>query len=342
MVLDLVPLWTALLALAVFYYVVFDGFDLGVGMLYAWVPAEADRRLVMASIAPIWDGNETWLVFGGLGLLTAFPLAFAIIIPATYFPILIMLLALVFRGVAFEFRFKRTLLRRFWDRAFAIGSGLATFAQGLVLGAFIQGFKVDGRHFAGTSFDWAQPFALLTGLALMAGYGLLGAGWLILKTEGPLQAWSRRAGRICLAATLIGIAAVSITTPLGNAQIAHRWFDWPNILYLAPVPIITGLIGIGEWYVLSRHEVTPFIGAILLFLMSFIGIAVSLWPMIVPYHYSLWQAASSPSTQAFLLIGTLFLLPIILMYTAWSYWVFRGKVRADAGYQTSTVASSIG
>jgi cytochrome bd ubiquinol oxidase subunit II len=342
MVLDLVPLWTALLALAVFYYVVFDGFDLGVGMLYAWVPREADRSLVMASIAPVWDGNETWLVFGGLGLLAAFPLAFAIIIPATYFPILIMLLALVFRGVAFEFRFKHTLLRRFWDRAFAIGSGLATFAQGLVLGAFIQGFEVDGRHFAGTSFDWARPFALLTGLALMAGYGLLGSGWLILKTEGALQAWARRAGRNCLAAVLIGIVAVSIITPLANAHIAHRWFDWPNILYLAPVPIITALIGIGEWHVLSRHEVAPFIGAILLFLMSFIGIAVSLWPMIVPYHYSLWQAASSPSTQAFLLIGTLFLLPIILMYTAWSYWVFRGKVRTDAGYQISTVASSVG
>jgi cytochrome d ubiquinol oxidase subunit II len=342
MVLDLVPLWTALLALAVFYYVVFDGFDLGVGMLYAWVPKEADRSLVMASIAPIWDGNETWLVFGGLGLLTAFPLAFAIIIPATYFPILIMLLALVFRGVAFEFRFKHTLLRRFWDRAFAVGSGLATFAQGLVLGAFIQGFKVDGRHFAGTSFDWVRPFTVLTGLALMAGYCLLGAGWLILKTEGALQNWARQVGRICLAAVLIGIVAVSIITPLANAQIAHRWFDWPNILYLAPVPIITGLIAIGEWYALFRHEVMPFIGAILLFLMSFIGIAVSLWPMIVPYHYSLWQAASSPSTQAFLLIGTLFLLPIILMYTAWSYWVFRGKVRADAGYQMSTMASSVG
>jgi cytochrome d ubiquinol oxidase subunit II len=342
MVLDLVPLWTALLALAVFYYVVFDGFDLGVGMLYAWVPKEADRSLVMASIAPIWDGNETWLVFGGLGLLTAFPLAFAIIIPATYFPILIMLLALVFRGVAFEFRFKHTLLRRFWDRAFTVGSGLATFAQGLVLGAFIQGFKVDGRHFAGTSFDWVRPFTVLTGLALMAGYCLLGAGWLILKTEGALQNWARQVGRICLAAVLIGIVAVSIITPLANAQIAHRWFDWPNILYLAPVPIITGLIAIGEWYALFRHEVMPFIGAILLFLMSFIGIAVSLWPMIVPYHYSLWQAASSPSTQAFLLIGTLFLLPIILMYTAWSYWVFRGKVRADAGYQMSTMASSVG
>jgi len=342
MVLDLVPLWTVLLGLAVFYYVVFDGFDLGVGMLHALIRDEAERGLAMNSIAPIWDGNETWLVFGGLGLLAAFPLAFAIIIPATYFPILVMLLALMFRGVAFEFRFKHVGLRRFWDRAFAVGSGVATFAQGVVLGTFIQGFKVDGRHFAGTSFDWARPFVLLTGLALMAGYGLLGAGWLILKTEGALQDWARRVGRICLAAVLIGIVGVSIITPLANAQIAHRWFDWPNILYLAPVPIITGLIGVGEWYVLSRHEVLPFIGAILLFLMSYIGIAVSLWPMIVPYHYSLWQAASSPSTQAFLLIGTLFLLPIIMMYTAWSYWVFRGKVRTDTGYRISPTASSIG
>jgi cytochrome d ubiquinol oxidase subunit II len=245
MVLDLVPVWTSLLGLAVFYYVVFDGFDLGVGMLYAFVPEENERSLVMSSIAPIWDGNETWLVFGGLGLLAAFPLAFAIIIPATYFPILIMLLALVFRGVAFEFRFKHTGLRRFWDRAFAIGSGVATFAQGVVLGTFIQGFKVSGRHFAGTSFDWVRPFQLLTGVALMAGYGLLGAGWLILKTEGRLQEWARRAGRGCLAMVLLGIVAVSILTPLGNAEIAHRWFTWPNIIYLAPVPIITGLIGIG-------------------------------------------------------------------------------------------------
>jgi cytochrome d ubiquinol oxidase subunit II len=332
MVLDLVPLWTALLALAVFYYVVFDGFDLGVGMLYGFAPDQAGRALIMNSIAPIWDGNETWLVFGGLGLLTAFPLAFAIIIPAVYFPILIMLLALVFRGVAFEFRFKHQGLRRFWDRAFAVGSATATFAQGVVLGTFIQGFKVDGRNFAGTSFDWVTPFALLTGVALMFGYGLLGAGWLVLKTEGDLQAWARRAGRICLVAVLIAILAVSVWTPLANADIARRWFSWPNIVLLSPVPIITALIAAGEWYALSRQEVTPFLGAIGLFLMSFIGIAISLWPMIVPFHFTLWQAASSPSTQAFLLIGTLFLLPIILMYTAWSYWVFRGKVRSDVGY----------
>jgi cytochrome bd ubiquinol oxidase subunit II len=333
MVLDLVPVWTVLLGLAVFYYVVFDGFDLGVGMLYGFVRNEASRAIVMSSIAPIWDGNETWLVFGGIGLLAAFPLAFAIIIPAVYFPILMMLLALVFRGVAFEFRFKHPALRRLWDGAFCGGSMLATFSQGIVLGMFIQGFKVDGRHFVGTSFDWVAPFPLAIGLALMFGYGLLGAGWLVLKTEGELQNWARQVGRACLVAVLAAILAVSIWTPLARPDIAQRWFSWPNIAFLSPVPIVTALIAVGEWYALrSRHELTPFLGAIGLFLMSFIGIAISLWPMIVPYHYTLWQAASSESTQAFLLIGTLFLLPIILMYTAWSYWVFRGKVREGSAY----------
>lgn len=333
MVLDLVPLWTGLLALAVFYYVVFDGFDLGVGILYGFAPDGTERSIVMNSIAPIWDGNETWLVFGGLGLLAAFPLAFAIIIPAVYFPILIMLLALVFRGVAFEFRFKHPGLRRFWERAFCGGSAVATFAQGVVLGTFIQGFQVDGRHFAGTSFDWATPFALLTGVALIFGYGLLGAGWLVLKTEAELQEWARRAGQVCLIAVLIAIVAVSIWTPIANGDIARRWLTWPNIGLLSPVPVATALIAIAEWYALThRLELFPFLGAVGLFLMSFIGIAISLWPMIVPYHYTLWQAASSESTQAFLLIGTLFLLPIILMYTAWSYWVFRGKVRGEFGY----------
>src|SRR5690348_6392279 len=258
MVLDLVPIWTILIALAVFYYVVFDGFDLGVGILYGFARNEHDCALMMASIAPIWDGNETWLIFGGLGLLTAFPLAFTIIIPAVYFPIVIMLLALVFRGVAFEFRFKRPALRRFWDRAFAAGSAIATFAQGVVLGAFIQGFHVDGRVFAGTSFDWVTPFALLTGVALMFGYGLLGAGWLALKTEGELQDWARRCGRLCLVGVLIAIVAVSIWTPLANTAIAQRWFNWPNIAFLSPVPIVTAVLVVGEWYALThRHELTP-------------------------------------------------------------------------------------
>jgi len=334
MVLDLVPLWTVLLGLAVFYYVVFDGFDLGVGILYGLVREPADRARVMNSVAPVWDGNETWLVFGGLGLLAAFPLAFAIIIPAVYFPIAIMLLALAFRGVAFEFRFRHEGLRRFWDGAFCGGSALATFAQGVVLGAFVHGFKVDGRNFAGTSLDWVTPFALFTGVALMFGYALLGAAWLVLKTDGPLQDFARRAGRVCLVAVMVAILAVSIWTPLENAQIWQRWFSWPNIAFLAPVPIVTAVLAIAEWFLLRsrHHELTPFLGAVGLFLLSYVGIAISLWPMIVPFHYSLWDAASAPSTQAFLLIGTLFLLPVILMYTAWSYWVFRGKVRGDVGY----------
>ncbi|HEX3881801.1 MAG TPA: cytochrome d ubiquinol oxidase subunit II [Stellaceae bacterium] len=330
MALDLVPLWTLLLGLSVFYYVIFDGFDLGVGILYGLMPDPADRGTAMSSIAPIWDGNETWLVFGGLGLLAAFPLAFAIIIPAVYFPILIMLLALVFRGVAFEFRFTHPGARRFWDRAFCGGSALATFAQGTVLGSFIQGFTVNGRQFAGSSFDWVTPFALATGVALMFGYALLGAGWLILKTEGALQEWARRAGRVCLVGVLAAIAGVSIWTPIAEPGIAARWFSWPNIAYLSPVPVLTAVLGAVEWAALARRsELVPFLGAIGLFLLSFLGIAISLWPMIVPPHYTLWQAASSESTQAFLLIGTLFLLPVILMYTAWSYWVFRGKVRGE-------------
>jgi cytochrome d ubiquinol oxidase subunit II len=317
----------------VFLYVMLDGFDLGVGIIYGFAPDTASRNLVMNSIAPIWDGNETWLVLGGLGLLAAFPLAFAIIIPAVYFPILVMLLALVFRGVAFEFRFRDAEHRTFWDHAFNYGSLAATFAQGIVLGAFIQGFKVDGRHFTGGSFDCFTPFSILTGLALVFGYALLGAGWLIIKTEGELQAMARRIGRWALLGTLTAIGIVSIWTPLADADIAARWFSTPNIYFLSPVPIISAILAFVEWRALNgKREFLPFLAALGLFLMSYAGIAISLWPMIVPHRYTLWQAASAPSTQAFLMLGTLFLLPVILAYTAWSYWVFRGKVRADIGY----------
>jgi cytochrome d ubiquinol oxidase subunit II len=333
LVLDFVPLWTLILGIGVCFYVLLDGFDLGVGILFGFAPDTESRNMVMNSIAPIWDGNETWLVLGGLALLAAFPLAFAIIIPAVYFPILVMLLALVFRGVAFEFRFRDAAHKTFWDQGFAWGSTIATFAQGLVLGAFIQGFDVDGRHFAGSSWDFLTPFSILTGLALIAGYGLLGAGWLILKTEGKLQLWARRLGKRCLLGVLAAVAVVSIWTPLMDADIAARWFTWPNILYLSPVPIVTALLALVEWRALSdKAEALPFIAATGLFLLSYLGIAISLWPMIVPHRYTLWEAASADSTQAFLAVGTLFLLPVILMYTGWSYWVFRGKVRADIGY----------
>jgi cytochrome d ubiquinol oxidase subunit II len=334
MSIDFVPLWTLILGAGVFFYVLLDGFDLGVGMLYSFAPDANARNLVMNSIAPIWDGNETWLVLGSVGLLAAFPLAFAIIIPAVYFPIAIMLLALVFRGVAFEFRFRDAGQRTFWDHAFTWGSLVATFAQGIVLGAFIQGFAVEGRRFVGSSFDCFTPFSIFTGAALVFGYGLLGAGWLVLKTQGELQILARRLGRWCFLGVLVAIAVVSLWTPVMDRDIAHRWLSWPNILFLSPVPIVTALVALGEWRALNNplSEVRPFLWAILLFVMSYVGIAVSLWPMIVPHRYTLWQAASSPDTQAFLLVGTMFLLPVIFMYTGWSYWVFRGKVRADIGY----------
>jgi cytochrome d ubiquinol oxidase subunit II len=332
-VFDFVPVWTLILGMGIFFYVLLDGFDLGVGMLYGLAPDLVSRNIVMNSIAPIWDGNETWLVLGSVGLLAAFPLAFAIIIPALYFPILVMLLALVFRGVAFEFRFRDAQRRTFWDHGFCYGSAIATFAQGLMLGAYIQGFEVEGRHFVGTTFDFLTPFSFLIAVALLFGYSLLGAGWLILKTEGEIQAAARRYGRICLIGVLIAIAVVSIWTPLMNEGVARRWFSWPNIAFLSPVPIATALVAFGVWHALSgRSEVGAFVGTICLFALAYIGMVISLWPMIVPYHYTLWQAASSESTQAFLLIGTLFLLPVILIYSGWSYWVFRGKVRANVGY----------
>ncbi len=333
LLIDFVPLWTVILGVGVAFYVVLDGFDLGVGILFGFARDTGSRNLVMNTIAPIWDGNETWLVLGGVGLLAAFPLAFAIIIPAVYFPILVMLLALVFRGVAFEFRYRDAQHKTFWDHGFSWGSGIATFAQGMVLGSFIQGYQVDGRHFSGSSWDFITPFSLVTGVALVFGYALLGAGWLILKTEGDLQDWARRLGRISFVGVGAAIVVVSAWTPLMESDIAARWFSFPNMIFLAPVPVITALLAWLEWRALNnRSEAQPFVLAVLLFMLSYAGIAISLWPMIVPHRYSLWEAASTPSTQAFMAVGTLFLLPVILMYTGWSYWVFRGKVRSDLGY----------
>ena len=251
---DFVPVWTLILGLAVFFYVLLDGFDLGVGILYNFAETRTTRNLLMNSIAPIWDGNETWLVLGGLGLLAAFPLAFAIIIPAVYFPILIMLLALIFRGVAFEFRAPEGAHRNFWDHAFGYGSAVATFAQGVVLGAFIQGFAVTGRHFSGSSLDCITLFSLFTGVALMLGYGLLGAGWLILKLDGALQSQARRQARICFLGTLAAVGIVSLWTPVMDGDIAARWFSWPNIVYLSPVPMLTALFAFLEWRTLTDEK----------------------------------------------------------------------------------------
>ena len=333
MSLDLVPIWTVILAVSVFMYVLLDGFDLGIGILFPLAPDDGSRDAMMASVAPVWDGNETWLIMGGIGLFAAFPVAFSIIFPALYFPVLAMLLGLVFRGVAFEFRPTALTSRRHWDRAFFAGSVTATFAQGCVLGKFVLGFDVAGRQFAGSLFDWLHPFVLATGVGLLFGYALLGATWLVMKTDGPLHDWARAKARIALFGVLAFIVLVSIWTPLLHAHIAQRWFSWPNIAWLSPVPLVTAALALWLWRALERrHDVAPFVAAMGLFAMCYLGLAVSLFPYIVPHKLTLWEAAGAPQAQAFLLVGTLFLIPVIFAYTAWSYWVFRGKVRSDSGY----------
>src|ERR1700730_8839503 len=268
------------------------------------------------------------------GVYALFPLAFAIILPALYFPILIMVVALIFRGIAFELRFKAAPSSRHrWDAAFHYGSLVATLAQGFVLGAFVQGFRVEGRFFVGGSFDWLRPFSVLTAISLVLGYGLLGATWLIMKTEGTLQDWARARARQLLIGVVISIGAVSLWTPFLDPRIMERWFSWPNVVLLSPLPIFTLWLALWVWRAIDRRaEFLPFLGAIALFTMGYVGLAISLWPNIVPHVINLWDAAAAPRSQAFLLVGTLFLLPVIVRYTAWSYWVFRGKVRAGGGY----------
>jgi cytochrome d ubiquinol oxidase subunit II len=331
--LDLVPIWTVILALSVFMYVLLDGFDLGLGILFPFAPDDRARDAMMASIAPVWDGNETWLVMGGIGMLTAFPVAFAIIFPALYFPVLVMLLGLVFRGVAFEFRATALTGRKRWDRAFFWGSLAATFAQGCVLGKFVLGFELSGRQYAGSTWDWVHPFVLAVGVGLVFGYVLLGATWLVMKTEGALQDWARARARLASFGVLAFIVLVSAWTPFLHQHIAERWFSWPNLLFFAPVPLFTGLLFL--WLgraVARRGEAAPFLAAMGLFALCYLGLAISLFPYVVPHRLTLWEAATAPEGQAFLLIGTMFLIPVIFMYSGWSYWVFRGKVKAGAGY----------
>lgn len=329
----LVLAFAGIIGFAVFMYVLMDGFDLGVGILFPVAPSNRDRDAMMNSVAPIWDGNETWLVLGGAALFGAFPLAYGVLLPALYLPLLVMLIALVFRGVAFEFRFKAGRSRFLWDIAFAGGSTLATFAQGVVLGAFIQGFAVEGREFVGGSFDWLTPFSVLTGAALIPGYALLGATWLILKTEGALQDWAYGTAARQLVLVVGFMGAVSLWTPLLDPAIAARWFTWPNLAYLSPVPIAVAVVSLALYRgIRGRAEVSPFILSMVLFLLGYGGLAISLWPNLVPPHVSIYEAAAPPETLWFMVVGFVVLIPVILAYTAYSYWVFRGKVADEAGY----------
>jgi cytochrome d ubiquinol oxidase subunit II len=335
MAFDLPLIWAGLLAFAVLAYVVLDGFDLGVGILFAVEREDAARDAMVNSVAPIWDGNETWLVLGGGGLFAVFPLAYATILPALYPVIIAMLLGLVFRGVAFEFRFRASTRRgrEGWDLAFFLGSTVAALCQGLALGGLLQGVKTENRAYAGGWWGWLTGFTILCGLAVVAGYALLGACWLIWRMEGPLQQRCRRHARTLGVAVLAFIVVVSLWTPMLNPAFAERWFGWPGVALTAPVPILVALLAWGFWRGLSlKHDLTPFLCALGWFVLCFAGLGISMYPLMVPPSISIWQAAAPPASQGFLLVGALVLLPIILAYTGYSYWLFRGKVGHETHY----------
>ena len=330
---DLPTIWAGLLALAIFIYVILDGFDLGIGIVFPFLASDRDRDVAMNSVAPVWDGNETWLVLGGGGLFAAFPLAYAVVMPALYAPFIIMILALVFRGVAFEYRWRDKAHEKIWDRSFFFGSVLATFCQGIVLGAFVQGIEVDGRAYGGGWWDWLTPFTLTCGIALVSGYALLGSTWLVMKTEGALRDTAYRHARRAALAMLAFVGVVSLWTPFLSPEIADHWFSFPRLLFVMPVPILTALLAVLlGWGLLKRNDQIPFPATIGLFALCFAGLGISIAPYIVPRAITIHAAAAPDYSLLFMLVGALVLLPLILAYTAYSYWVFRGKVDPDAGY----------
>jgi cytochrome d ubiquinol oxidase subunit II len=326
-------IWAFIIAFAVFVYVVMDGFDLGLGILFPLFPQKADRNVMMNTVAPVWDGNETWLVLGGGGLFAAFPLAYSVLMPALYTPIIAMLIGLIFRGVAFEFRWRTTRERNLWDIAFFGGSLLAAMAQGVALGAILQGIHVEGRHYAGGWWDWLTPFSILTGVAVVIGYSLLGATWLVMKTEGELREESYRLSWWLLFAMLAAIGAVSLATPFLHIQYTNRWFAWPGMILTAPVPIAVAAITVLLLRSLAnKQDYRPFFLTLALFGLSYAGLGISMWPYIVPQSIDIWQAAAPENSQILMLVGVAIMVPLILGYTGWSYWVFRGKVNPESGY----------
>ena len=327
---DLTIIWAGIIGFGIMMYVLMDGFDLGQGILFPFAPNEKARDTMMNSVAPIWDGNETWLVLGGAGLLAAFPLVYSVFLPALYIGVFLLLAGLIFRGIAFEFRFKANTSKYLWSWSFAVGSIVASFAQGAVVGAYIQGFETEGFVYSGGALDWLSPFTVITGLGLVVGYALLGSTWLILKTEGELQDWAYKITPRLLLGLLAIFAIVCIYTPFIDESVKVRWFDNISIIWVLPV-----LVLYCSWLVLSsvkkRQDGMPFVATMGIFLFSYLGLIVSKWPYIVPPNFTIYDAASAYNSQLFLLLGFLFVIPIILGYTSWTYWVFRGKVK-EVGY----------
>lgn len=327
---DLTIIWAGIIGFGLMMYVLMDGFDLGQGILFPFAPNEKARDTMMNSVAPVWDGNETWLVLGGAGLLAAFPLVYSIFLPALYIGVFLLLAGLIFRGVAFEFRFKAKTSKYLWSWAFAAGSTIATFAQGAVVGAYIQGFETEGFVYSGGALDWLTPFTVITGLGLVAGYALLGSTWLIMKTEGEVQDWAYKITPRLLAGLLTVFAIVCAYTPFIDESVKDRWFNNISIIWILPaLALFCAFIVIRA--VKKKQDGMPFVATMGIFLFSYLGLLASKWPYIVPPKFTIWDAASSYNSQLFLLLGFLFVIPIVLGYTSWTYWVFRGKVK-EGGY----------
>lgn len=331
---DLSLIWVVIIAVGVLIYVVLDGFDLGIGVLFPLVKDRQERDVMMNTVAPVWDGNETWMVLGGAGLFAAFPLVYSTVLSALYMPIILMVISLIFRGVAFEFRFKANRTKHLWDQAFIWGSILASFFQGMILGAYIQGIETTNGIYTGGGLDWLTPFSIFTGLSVVVLYATLGCGWLIFKTDARVQDHMFSFMPKLIIALLVIFVAVSIYTPMVHADIANRWFSLPQLYYFSPVPILVVVFTILALLACKRRqEFAPFIYTLALVVLAYTGFLISLWPNIIPPSVTIWQAAAPHSSQLFALIGALVLMPIILFYTALSYWVFRDKVRVgDDGY----------
>jgi len=332
---DLSIIWIVIIFFGVFMYIVMDGFDLGIGILFPFVSDRFERDVMMNTVAPVWDGNETWLVLGGAAMLAAFPLAYSVLLTAFYLPLIFMLLGLIFRGVAFEFRFKaKNRERHIWDKAFIGGSLCAAFFQGVALGAYVDGVPMRGTTYIGGALDWARPFPLLCGAGVVIAYALLGSSWLIMKTEGALQRRMLQLTRPLAGLIALAIIAVSIWTPLVDPAVSARWFSFPNLLWFAPVPL---LVCVSLFMLLrsirgDQPHHGAFAATLAIVFLAYTGLAISVWPNIIPPSISIWAAASPPQSQGFALVGTLFIIPFILMYTVWSYYVFRGKLKLGQGY----------
>ncbi len=323
--------WFVVLALFLFLYVILDGFDLGVGILSLTSSNEERRSLLMTSLGNVWDANETWLVVMGGALFGAFPLAYGTILSALYIPIFIMIFGLIFRAVAFEFR-EHSQRKLFWNLAFGIGSFMAALGQGFALGSVIEGISVDGAgHFIGSSWDWLDCRSLLVALTLIQGYVLIGSTYLILKTEGDLQKTHFQTAKLAAITTLIGAVLITIVTPVFYEAVRTRLFSPPLLYIFIAIPLL-GLLLVGLLLrsLLRQEERTPFVWTILIFLLTFIGLGLIIFPYIIPTQITIYQAAAAPSALVFMIIFVGFLIPIMIFYNIYQYVVFRGKVAGSA------------